>query len=187
MESAALDLSRADLGEQMIGAEEDKDSLVSLTANIVSANVSNNPMGVEELCDMIKSVHSALSSLSHREPGTVSKKEPAVPIRSSVKQEYIVCLEDGKKLKTLKRYLRARYHMTPEEYRAKWGLPADYPMAAPSYTDQRRDLAHKIGLGLRPKVKAGGASSKTPPAPVEETDKPARTRTRRKSVGAAKA
>ena len=138
----------------MTNTDSEKDSLVSLTANIVSANVSNSPVGVVDLCDMIKSVHSALSSLAAPEESAAEpqiRREPAVPIRSSIKQEYIVCLEDGKKLKTLKRYLRARYQMSPEEYRAKWGLPADYPMAAPSYTNQRREMAHKIGLGLRPK------------------------------------
>jgi len=138
----------------MINTDEEKDSLVSLTANIVSANVSNNPVGIIDLCDMIKSVHSALSSLATHDESAGEppiKREPAVPIRSSIKPEYIVCLEDGKKLKTLKRYLRARYQMSPEDYRAKWGLPPDYPMAAPSYTNQRREMAHKIGLGLRPK------------------------------------
>ncbi|WP_242130199.1 MucR family transcriptional regulator [Sphingobium sp. Sx8-8] len=147
----------------MSNTENEKESLVSLTANIVSANVSNSPVGVTDLCDMIKSVHSALSSLATHEESVgelQTKREPAVPIRSSIKPEYIVCLEDGKKLKTLKRYLRARYQMSPEEYRAKWGLPPDYPMAAPSYTNQRREMAHKIGLGLRPKAAGKRAVSK---------------------------
>lgn len=147
----------------MENTDLEKDSLVSLTANIVSANVSNSPVGVVDLCDMIKSVHSALSGLATPGlpgGGMQAKREPAVPIRSSIKPEYIVCLEDGKKLKTLKRYLRARYQMSPEEYRAKWGLPPDYPMAAPSYTNQRREMAHKIGLGLRPKATGKRATSK---------------------------
>lgn len=154
----------------MENKDTEKDSLVSLTANIVSANVSSNPVGVADLCDMIKSVHSALSSLAvpSVSGGEVqTRREPAVPIRSSIKPEYIICLEDGKKLKTLKRYLRARYQMSPEEYRAKWGLPPDYPMAAPSYTNQRREMAHKIGLGLRPKATGKRAASKAT-APIEE-------------------
>lgn len=170
----------------MTGIEEDKDSLVSLTASIVSANVSNSPMAVEDLCNMIKSVHTALSGLSGHEAEPVSRREPAVPVRSSVKEDYIVCLEDGKKLKTLKRYLRARYQMSPEEYRAKWGLPADYPMAAPSYTNQRRELAHKIGLGLRPKAVTAKRPSKRE-VPVElAAEKPKRGGSRRRLDGTAK-
>lgn len=174
----------------MTGIEEDKDSLVSLTASIVSANVSNNPMAVEDLCSMIKSVHSALSGLSGHEAVPISRREPAVPVRSSVKEDYIVCLEDGKKLKTLKRYLRARYQMSPEEYRAKWGLPADYPMAAPSYTNQRRELAHKIGLGLRPKATAAKRPSRPkalPAVPAElAAEQPKKTGSRRRVDSAAK-
>src|SRR5690606_14645049 len=116
----------------------------------------------------------------------IAKRDPAVPIRSSIKEDYIVCLEDGKKLKTLKRYLRARYQMTPEEYRAKWGLPADSPMAAPSYTNQRRELAHKIGLGLRPEPKGKRATAKLPSPPENEAPKPAATATRRKPARSAK-
>ncbi|WP_323810852.1 Ros/MucR family transcriptional regulator [Sphingobium baderi] len=173
----------------MTGIEEDKDSLVSLTASIVSANVSNNPMAVEDLCGMIKSVHFALSGLSTPEAAPISRREPAVPIRSSVKEDYIVCLEDGKKLKTLKRYLRARYQMSPEEYRAKWGLPADYPMAAPSYTNQRRELAHKIGLGRRPKAAAAKRPSRPKSVlavPAElVSEKPKRARSRGRVDGSA--
>lgn len=172
----------------MTSVENEKESLVSLTANIVSANVSNSPLSVGELCDMIKSVHSALSNLEEPETETATRREPAVPIRSSVKEEYIVCLEDGKKLKTLKRYLRAKYQMSPEEYRAKWGLPADYPMAAPSYTNQRRELAHKIGLGLRPKAKVKRSSTASHAAANidHSAPKPAKAPRRRKSGATAK-
>lgn len=171
----------------MANASIGKDSLVSLTANIVSANVSNNPMGVGDLCDMIKSVHSALSSLASREEAAVHEesagppkahREPAVPIEASITPEYIVCLEDGKKLKTLKRYLRSRYQLTPEEYRAKWGLPADYPMAAPNYTNQRREMARKIGLGLRPRATGKGVISK--PAREDAEGTSSRTPARRR-------
>jgi len=170
----------------MVSVDDEKGSLVSLTANIVSANVSNSPMAVGDLCEMIKSVHSALSKLESPEGEGTAKRDPAVPIRSSIKEDYIVCLEDGKKLKTLKRYLRARYQMTPEEYRAKWGLPADYPMAAPSYTNQRRELAHKIGLGLRAEPKGKRTAAKLPPPAEREALKPANSAPRRKPGRAAK-
>ena len=170
----------------MVSIDDEKGSLVSLTANIVSANVSNNPMAVGDLCEMIKSVHSALSKLESPEEEKTAKRDPAVPIRSSIKEDYIVCLEDGKKLKTLKRYLRARYQMTPEEYRAKWGLPPDYPMAAPSYTNQRRELAHKIGLGLRAEPKGKRTATKLPSPVEKDAPKPPATSSRRKSGRAAK-
>ncbi|HEX4533909.1 MAG TPA: MucR family transcriptional regulator [Rhizomicrobium sp.] len=124
------------------------EDLLRLASEIVSAYVSNNTVPVSELPAMIKSVHSTLGGLSgsgHGEPSTTQK--PAVPVKRSVTPEYIVCLEDGKKLKMLKRYLRSNYNLTPEEYRAKWGLPADYPMVAPNYAAQRSEFAKKIGLG----------------------------------------
>jgi predicted transcriptional regulator len=122
--------------------------VIALTADIVSAHVSNNSVAVNDLPILIQNVHAALSGLS----GTVEepeapKQEPAVSIRSSVKPDYIVCLEDGKKLKMLKRHLMTHYQMTPGEYRQKWGLAADYPMVAPNYAEQRRSLAKTIGLG----------------------------------------
>ncbi len=124
------------------------DDLLKLTSDIVAAYVSNNPVPVSELPGMIKSVHSTLGNL----PGTpqadsLTAQKPAVPIKRSVTAEYVICLEDGKKLKMLKRYLRSNYNLTPEEYRAKWGLPADYPMVAPNYAAQRSEFAKKIGLG----------------------------------------
>jgi predicted transcriptional regulator len=124
------------------------DDILKLTAEIVAAYVSNNPVPVSEVPAMIKSVHGTLGGLTgafQGEPATAQK--PAVPIKRSVAPDYIVCLEDGKKLKMLKRYLRSNYNMTPEEYRAKWGLPADYPMVAPNYAAQRSEFAKKIGLG----------------------------------------
>ena len=124
------------------------DDLLKFASEIVAAYVSNNPIPVSEIPAMIKSVHATLGGLA----GGVSTEtptalKPAVAIKKSVTPEFIICLEDGKKLKMLKRYLRSRYDLTPEEYRAKWGLPADYPMVAPNYAAQRSEFAKKIGLG----------------------------------------
>lgn len=121
--------------------------LVTLTADIVAAHVSNNSVAVSDLPLLIQNVHGALTGLSGEKEEPAPKQEPAVSVRASVKPDYIVCLEDGKKLKMLKRHLMTHYNMTPDEYRAKWNLPADYPMVAPSYAEQRRTLAKKIGLG----------------------------------------
>jgi len=124
--------------------------LLLLTAEIVAAHVSNNHVGAGEVADLIGRVHAALTGLGDTAPEPSEPDlKPAVSIRASVKPDYIVCLEDGKKLTMLKRYLRARYGMSPEEYRAKWGLPADYPMVAPNYADRRRELAKDIGLGRK--------------------------------------
>jgi predicted transcriptional regulator len=124
------------------------DDLLKLTADIVAAYVSNNPVPVSEVPAMIKSVHGTLGGLTGISQGeTTAAQKPVVPVKRSVTPDYIICLEDGKKLKMLKRYLRSNYNMTPEEYRAKWGLPADYPMVAPNYAAQRSEFAKKIGLG----------------------------------------
>jgi len=124
------------------------DDLLKLTAEVVAAYVSNNPIPVAEVPSMIKSVHGTLGGLVGASPGELpTAQKPAIAIKRSVTPDYIVCLEDGKKLKMLKRYLRSNYNMTPEEYRAKWGLPADYPMVAPNYAAQRSEFAKKIGLG----------------------------------------
>jgi predicted transcriptional regulator len=128
---------------------ETTETLITLTADIVSAHVSNNNVTVTDLPLLIKNVHGALANRGEAPVEPEVKQEPAVSIRSSVKPDYIVCLEDGKKLKMLKRHLMTRYQMTPDQYRAKWGLPADYPMVAPNYAEQRRDLAKRIGLGTR--------------------------------------
>lgn len=126
-----------------------QETLVTLTADIVSAHVSNNSVAVSDLPVLIANVHNALTGLGGAAPVAEIKQEPAVSVRSSIKPDYIVCLEDGKKLKMLKRHLMTHYQMTPEQYRAKWNLPADYPMVAPSYAEQRRTLAKKIGLGTK--------------------------------------
>lgn len=130
-----------------ISTTQDQKTLISLTADIVSAHVANNPVQPNELPDIINSVHGALSKLGGEPEKEEVKLEPAVSIRNSVKPDYIVCLEDGKKLKMLKRYLRTNYNMSPEEYRTRWNLPADYPMVAPNYSEKRRGLAKQIGLG----------------------------------------
>jgi predicted transcriptional regulator len=129
------------------------ETLVTLTADIVAAHVSNNSVAVSDLPLIIQNVHGALSGLGSVAPEPEVKQEPAVSIRSSIKPDYVVCLEDGKKLKMLKRHLMTHYQMTPEQYRAKWNLPADYPMVAPNYAEQRRTLAKKIGLGTKPRKK----------------------------------
>lgn len=126
-----------------------QETLVSLTADIVAAHVSNNSVAVSDLPVLIANVHGALSNLGGPAPVEIVKQEPAVSVRSSIKPDFIVCLEDGKKLKMLKRHLMTHYQMTPEQYRAKWNLPADYPMVAPNYAEQRRTLAKKIGLGTK--------------------------------------
>ena len=126
-----------------------EDMLLTLTADIVAAHVSNNSVAVNDLPNLIQNVHSALLGISGSSGGAEPKPEPKVSIRSSVKPDYIVCLEDGKKLKMLKRHLSTHYNMTPEQYRQKWGLSADYPMVAPNYAEQRRTLAKSIGLGTK--------------------------------------
>ena len=128
------------------------DTLIALTAGIVSAHVSNNEIAVADLPALIHDIHGALAGLGEAAVAAPeAPREPAVSIRSSVKPDYIVCLEDGRKLKMLRRYLKTQYDMTPDQYRRKWGLPADYPMVAPAYAEQRRDLAKKIGLGTLPR------------------------------------
>ncbi|WPZ07586.1 MucR family transcriptional regulator [Pelagerythrobacter marinus] len=130
------------------------ENLISLTADIVAAHVSNNSVSAEQIADLISNVHQALAGLG-KEQKEDTQPEPAVSIRSSVKKDYIICLEDGKKMKMLKRHLMTDHGMTPDEYRARWGLPSDYPMVAPDYAEKRRDLAKKIGLGRKPGQKRG--------------------------------
>lgn len=127
-----------------------KETLITLTSDIVAAHVSNNDVSVADVPSLITNVYMALANLGEAPVVEETKPQPAVAIRNSVKPDYIVCLEDGKKLKMLKRYLRTNYNMSPEEYRARWGLAADYPMVAPNYAEKRRDLAKKIGLGRKP-------------------------------------
>ncbi len=127
------------------------DTLLTLTADIVAAHVSNNSVAVNDLPQLIANVHSALAGLGGASSLPEAKPEPKVPVRSSIKPDYIVCLEDGKKLKMLKRHLMTHYQMTPDQYRQKWGLNSDYPMVAPNYAEQRRTLAKAIGLGTKRK------------------------------------
>lgn len=134
----------------MDNQNEMAETLITLTADIVAAHVSNNSVAVADLPLIIQNVHSALAGLGTPTAEAEVKQEPAVSIRSSIKPDYVVCLEDGKKLKMLKRHLMTHYGMTPDDYRAKWGLAADYPMVAPAYAEQRRVLAKAIGLGRAP-------------------------------------
>jgi predicted transcriptional regulator len=151
----------------------DRDTLLSLTADIVSAHVANNRIGTGDLPNLIRDIHGALAQLG--ESASVKEAEPqrpAVPVRSSIKPDHLVCLEDGKQLTMLKRYLMRTYGMTPADYRAKWKLPADYPMVAPNYAEKRRVLANSIGLGRkRPPAPPEPAAEAAPPAP-RRTRKP---------------
>src|SRR5438270_2676851 len=129
--------------------ETNEDTLLTLTADIVAAHVSNNSVAVNDLPNLIQNVHGALTGIAGSASAAEPKPEPKVSIRSSVKPDYIVCLEDGKRLKMLKRHLMTHYDLTPDQYRQKWGLSADYPMVAPNYAEQRRALAKSIGLGTK--------------------------------------
>ena len=155
-----------------------KETLITLTSDIVAAHVSNNSVGVDDVPSLIEKVFGALSGLGGQGAVGGPPPEPAVPIRSSVKKDHIVCLEDGKKMKMLKRHLMTEHGMTPEEYRARWSLPADYPIVAPDYAETRRTLAKKIGLGRKPGQKvvkkaapAKKATAKKAPAKKAATKK----------------
>ncbi len=128
--------------------------LITLTSEIVTAHVANNDTSLDDVPGLIKNVYAALAGLDVITE-EVSRPEPAVSIRASIKPDYIVCLEDGKKMKMLKRHLMTSYGMTPDDYRERWGLPADYPMVAPNYAERRRELAKKIGLGRKPGQRRG--------------------------------
>ena len=129
------------------------DKLMTHTSDIVASYVSNNSLDVDEVGPLIQSVYASLSGRDV--PAKDPRPDPAVPIRLSVKKDHIVCLEDGRKMKTLKRHLRTEHKLTPDEYRARWGLSDDYPMVAPNYAAQRSDMAKKIGLGRVPGQKRG--------------------------------
>lgn len=136
-------------------AEETEKSLkITLASKIVSAYVSNNPVSYEQLHDLINSVYACVQSLSTESANLPSQNKPAVPISRSVHEDYIICLEDGKRFKSLKRHLRTYYNMTPEEYRAKWHLPNHYPIVAPNYAKKRSQLAREFGLGKKSATKA---------------------------------
>jgi predicted transcriptional regulator len=147
--------------EQTINRSE----ILALTTEIVSAQVSNNSTGRESVPELIQSVFDKLTALASDEPAP-TELTPAVPIRKSITDDYIICLEDGKKLKMLKRHLMTAYGMTPEAYRARWGLKADYPMVAPNYAKLRQELAKKIGLGRKPRVVEAA------PAPKPKSKRP---------------
>ncbi|RUV41174.1 MucR family transcriptional regulator [Mesorhizobium sp. M1A.T.Ca.IN.004.03.1.1] len=138
--------------------------LLELTADIVAAYVSNNPLPSSEIGRVIADTYAAVSKLqAASEPQPEEKRAPAVPIRKSVTPDFIICLEDGKRFKSLKRHIGTHYNLTPDEYRAKWGLPADYPMVAPNYAAARSQLAKASGLGR----KAAAPEPVAPPAPVK--------------------
>jgi predicted transcriptional regulator len=130
-------------------SQETSADLLRMTAEVVAAYARNNPLPSSDLTAVIRTVHGSLSGLDGGAPLPGDAPNPAVPIRKSVTPEYIVCLEDGRKLKMLKRHLRTAYNMTPEDYRAKWGLPVDYPMVAPNYAKRRSEFAKRIGLGQK--------------------------------------
>lgn len=130
--------------------------LLGLTAEIVSAHVSNNPVSMSDLPNLISEVYRTLSTLGQPQAAPVEKQQPAVPIKKSITPEFLICLEDGKKLKMLKRHLKTAFDMTPDQYREKWGLGADYPMVAPNYTKHRSSLAKRIGLGTKPRGRPPG-------------------------------
>ncbi|HEX5933455.1 MAG TPA: MucR family transcriptional regulator [Pseudorhizobium sp.] len=136
-----------------VALDKDQNLLVELTADIVAAYVSNHVVPVGDLGSLISDVHTALSNTAAPAPvaAQVEKPKPPVPIKKSIEDDYLICLEDGQKFKSLKRHLMTHYNMTPEEYREKWGLPTDYPMVAPAYAEARSRLAKQMGLGQRRK------------------------------------
>ncbi len=144
--------------EDNIDETSDRDT-IRFTAEIVASYVSNNPIAPSDLSEFVKTVHSSLSRLgvdaAHAPPKPTVKQKPATPISRSIHNDHIVCLEDGKKLTMLKRYLRSRYDLSPEDYRRKWGLPPDYPMVAPDYANRRSQFAKAIGLGKGVRRKDG--------------------------------
>ena len=145
--------------------------LLTLTAQIVAAHVGGNPVAAESLPALIQSVYATLAGTG-AEPVAVERQEPAVPVKRSIHQDYLVCLEDGAKMKMLKRYIAKRYNLTPAQYKSKWGLPADYPMVAPAYAERRSVLAKQIGLGR----KQEGAAVVEEEAPASPAKAPRRRR-----------
>ena len=134
-------------GEASVRSDREQD-ILRLSADVVAAYLTQNPVQVQAIPELIRAVHDTLTTLDRpAELRPMEKQKPATPVARSVQNDYIVCLEDGKKLKMLKRYLRSKYNMSPEEYRRKWGLPAEYPMVAPAYAARRSDFAKQIGLG----------------------------------------
>ena len=136
-------------------AAERQETLITHTTDIVVSYVANNSLGANEVSSLIQNIFGTLAGLGQQGSAAETRPEPAVSIRSSVKKDHVVCLEDGKKMKMLKRHLMTDHGLTPDEYRARWGLSSDYPMVAPDYADKRRDLAKKIGLGRKPGQRRG--------------------------------
>ena len=134
---------------------EMKETLITLTSDIVAAHVSHNNVSVDEVPSLISNVYTALADLGGLQVAEEIRPEPAVSVRSSVKRDHVVCLDCGKRMKMLKRHLSTEHNMSPEEYKARWDLPSDYPLVAPSYAETRRDLAKKIGLGRKPGQRRG--------------------------------
>jgi len=134
--------------DESVRTDEAEADILASTSDIVAAYVSRNAVGAAALPDLIRTIHQSLAGLTGATPvAPKEKQKPAVPISKSIQRDYIVCLEDGAHLKMMKRYLRSRFELSPEEYRRKWGLPPDYPMVAPAYAERRSDFARKIGLG----------------------------------------
>jgi predicted transcriptional regulator len=148
------------------------ETLITLTSDIVAAHVGNNDVAVDQLPLLIGNVYSALAGLGAPAPEPEAPPQPAVPVRSSVKKDRIVCLEDGMELKMLKRHLMTHHNMSPAEYRQRWNLPSDYPMVAPMYAETRRDLAKKIGLGRKPGTKVTPKAPPAAPAPAKRRGRP---------------
>jgi predicted transcriptional regulator len=140
-----------------------KADLLGLTAEIVAAHVSNNSVALADLSNLIQDVYRTLSNVGQPQPQQPERPQPAVSVKKSITPDYLVCLEDGKKLKMLKRHLKTAYNLTPEQYRERWGLSPEYPMVAPNYAKHRSTLAKKIGLGTKPRVVA------PPPPPVRSS------------------
>ena len=136
-------------------AAEMQDMLITHTTDIVVSYVANNSLGADDVSALIRNIYGTLAGLGQESAAPEARPDPAVSVRSSIKRDHIVCLEDGKKMKMLKRHLMTDHGLTPDEYRARWGLASDYPMVAPDYADKRRDLAKKIGLGRKPGQRRG--------------------------------
>jgi predicted transcriptional regulator len=142
-------LHHSDVRKSVMGNSEQSSDLLALTTEIVAAHVSNNTVALGDLPQLINQVYNSLANIGTAPAAPAARPQPAVSIKRSVQPDYIVCLEDGKKLKMLKRHLKTAYNMSPEAYRERWGLPPDYPMVAPNYARQRSRLAKEIGLGTR--------------------------------------
>lgn len=139
----------------MVDQPTQDDSVFSLAGKIAAAFVSNNPIPASEVPNLLRSIYSTLNEIKSNTASIMAQNSPAVPVAKSITPEYLICLEDGKRLKMLKRYLRTKYEMTVEDYRKRWNLPSDYPMVAPNYSKKRSSLAKANGLGHTPQKKRG--------------------------------